>query len=214
MFTHTDVDATGQSYYGETSLYFLSITGNFDCRVDLPQPGPIHDVSWSPNSKEFIVVYGSMPARSTLFDHRAAPMYELGTGARNTIKYSPTGRFFFIAGFGNLAGELDVWDRKSFKKIASISASNSSTCEWCPDGRHILTGILYRRLKVDNGIKIWHYDGTLVHQIDSKEMYQVIWRPDDATLWPERNASSPPPAGIKPPAPGLLMTLDMVFNTL
>ena len=106
VFTHTDVDATGKSYYGETSLYFLSITGNFDCRVELPQAGPIHDVAWSPNAKEFIVVYGSMPARATLFDHRAAPMYELGTGARNTIKYSPTGRFFFIAGFGNLAGEL------------------------------------------------------------------------------------------------------------
>ena len=112
VFTHTDVDATGKSYYGETSLYFLSITGNFDCRVELNQPGPIHDVAWSPNSKEFIVVYGSMPARATLFDHRAAPMYELGTGARNTIKYSPTGRFFIIAGFGNLAGEL-----VSFKTI-------------------------------------------------------------------------------------------------
>jgi translation initiation factor 2A len=34
-FTRTDVDKTGQSYYGETSLYYLSITGNFDCRVEL-----------------------------------------------------------------------------------------------------------------------------------------------------------------------------------
>ena len=35
IFTHTDVDATGQSYYGETNLYYLSINGNFDCRVEL-----------------------------------------------------------------------------------------------------------------------------------------------------------------------------------
>ena len=68
--------------------------------------GPIHDVTWSPNGKEFIVVYGSMPSKSTLFDSRAQPMYELGNAARNTVKYSPTGRFFFIAGFGNLQGDM------------------------------------------------------------------------------------------------------------
>jgi translation initiation factor 2A len=65
-----------------------------------------------------------------------------------------------------------------------------------------LTGILYRRLKVDNGIKIWHYNGVLAHQIDAKEMYQVSWRPDAASLWPERLASSPVPEGIKPASPG------------
>ena len=47
-----------------------------------------------------------MPAKCTLFDSRAQPMYELGTGARNTVKYSPSGRFFLIGGFGNLAGDM------------------------------------------------------------------------------------------------------------
>ena len=35
VFTHTDVDKTGQSYYGETNLYYLAVSGNFDCRIDL-----------------------------------------------------------------------------------------------------------------------------------------------------------------------------------
>jgi translation initiation factor 2A len=201
VFTHTDVDATGQSYYGETSLYYLSITGNFDCKVDLPHPGPIHDVAWSPNSKEFIVVYGSMPSKATLFDHRANAIYELGCAPRNTVRYSPSGRFFLIAGFGNLAGDMDIWERKNFRKIITVPASNSSSCEWSPDGRFIMTSILYRRLKVDNGIKIWHYTGLLVHQIDQKEMYQVQWRPENPSLWPEKRASSPIPTGIKPIQP-------------
>jgi translation initiation factor 2A len=34
-YTHTDVDKTGQSYYGETNLYYLSANGSFDCRIDL-----------------------------------------------------------------------------------------------------------------------------------------------------------------------------------
>lgn len=33
-FTHTDMDATGQSYYGETNVYYLDKFGKFDCRID------------------------------------------------------------------------------------------------------------------------------------------------------------------------------------
>ncbi|KAJ3032470.1 hypothetical protein HDV00_007518 [Rhizophlyctis rosea] len=196
VFTHTDVDKTGQSYYGETALYYLSITGNYDCRVQLDKPGPIHDVSWSPNSKEFVVVYGIMPSKATLFDHRANPVYEFGSAARNTVRFSPQGRLLYIAGFGNLAGDLDVWDRRSFKKLVTIPASNSSLCEWCPDSRHIMTAILYKRLKVDNGVRIWHYTGSLVHQVEAKEMYEAAWRPAKPDLWPELRTLSPPPAPI------------------
>lgn len=39
-------------------MYLLSAAGNFDCRVTLDKEGPIHDFAWSPNSKEFGVVYG------------------------------------------------------------------------------------------------------------------------------------------------------------
>lgn len=174
----------------------MSISGNFDCRVDLQQPGPIHDVTWAPNSKEFIVVYGSMPAKATLFNHRAEPVYELGSAARNHVKYSPSGRFFLIGGFGNVQGDMDIWERKGFKKIATVNASNSSLIEWSPDGRYILTAILYKRLKVDNSIKLWHYSGVLAHKVETKEMYQVGWRPEAANLWPDKSSSSPVPRSI------------------
>ena len=58
VLTSTEVDSTGKSYFGETGLYFLDSAGKVDCRVALDKEGPIHDICWSPNSKEFIVVYG------------------------------------------------------------------------------------------------------------------------------------------------------------
>jgi translation initiation factor 2A len=58
LLTQTEVDNSNMNYYGETGMYLLSAAGNFDCRVTLDKEGPIHDVSWSPNSKEFGVVYG------------------------------------------------------------------------------------------------------------------------------------------------------------
>jgi translation initiation factor 2A len=58
VLTQTDVDSTNKSYYGQSGLYLLSAAGNFDIRIDLDKEGPIHDFTWSPNSKEFGVVYG------------------------------------------------------------------------------------------------------------------------------------------------------------
>ncbi len=72
------------------------MAGTVDCKVELDKKGPIHDVAWSPNSSEFIVVYGTMPAKATLFDHRASPMYELGSAARNQVSFNSTGRFFVV----------------------------------------------------------------------------------------------------------------------
>ncbi|KAF9438063.1 hypothetical protein BGZ76_009935 [Entomortierella beljakovae] len=192
VWTTTDHDKTGKSYYGETNLYYLAVAGNFDCRV--PIDGLIHDVSWAPASKDFVVIHGQMPSpKTTLFDHRANSIHEFGRDARNVIKWNPQGRILVLAGFGNLAGTMDFWDRKTLKKIASVSARDTTACEWSPDGRHILTATLSPRLRVDNGYKIWHYTGTLVHTAEVNELYQVGWRPCAPEIYPIRSALSPAP---------------------
>ncbi|CAG8489492.1 9005_t:CDS:10 [Scutellospora calospora] len=158
VLTQTEVDKTNKSYYGE-------------------KDGPIHDVAWSPNSKEFIVVYGYMPAKATLFDHRANPIHEFGVNP---------------PGFGNLAGTIDIWDHENLKKITTIEAPNSSECFWSPDGRYIMTATLSPRLRVDNGYKIWHYTGVLVREESIQELLQIQWRPSSVELYPMRTLSPPP----------------------
>ncbi|KAF9578184.1 hypothetical protein BGW38_006157, partial [Lunasporangiospora selenospora] len=158
VWTTTDHDKTGKSYYGETNLYYLSVAGNFDCRV--PIDGLIHDVAWAPASKDFV------------------------------------GRILVLAGFGNLSGNMDFWDRKSLKKVATISARDTTACEWSPDGRHILTATLSPRLRVDNGYKIWHYTGALVNTHDMNELYQVTWRPAPPEIYPIRTSLSPAPKPV------------------
>jgi len=58
FLTHSDVDSTGKSYYGETNLYLVSLDGTFDGLVELDKEGPIGDFVWSPTSREFTVCYG------------------------------------------------------------------------------------------------------------------------------------------------------------
>lgn len=178
VLAQTDVDRSGKSYYGETTLYLLSTTGAFDARVTLDKEGPIHDVSWSPNSREFGVVYGYMPAKATIFNDRAAVKHLFQLAPRNTVIFAPNGRFVLIAGFGNLAGQIDVYDAdKDYRKVCTIESGNPSVCEWSADSRYILTATTSPRLRVDNGVKLWHVGGSLMYNEDMVELYHVMWRP-------------------------------------
>jgi translation initiation factor 2A len=178
VLAQTDVDKSNKSYYGETTLYLLSANGSLDARVTLDKEGPIHDVSWSPNGKEFGVIYGYMPAKTTIFNHRAVASHSFPLGPRNTIIFSPTGRFALVAGFGNLAGQIDVYDlEKDYRKVCTIESGNPSVCQWSPDSRYIMTATTSPRLRVDNGVKLWHIGGGIMYHEDMVELYNVSWKP-------------------------------------
>ncbi|KAF7298312.1 hypothetical protein MKEN_01355700 [Mycena kentingensis (nom. inval.)] len=211
LLTQTEVDNSNKSYYGETGLYLLSAAGNFDCRVTLDKEGPIHDFAWSPTSKEFGVVYGFMPAKAMLFDQRVRTIFDFGSSPSNFISFNPHGRLIALAGFGNLAGKMEIYDRRSFSKVCTIDAPNTSYCDWSPDGRFIMSATLSPRLRVDNGIKIFHCTGSLVHVQLAEELYQASWRPipvDKVTAFgpvlptaPAPNASVLANAAVAKPTP-------------
>ena len=47
-----------------------------------------------------------MTAMGTMFDHKCKPLFNYGTGYRNTIKWSNSGRYVALCGFGNLPGDI------------------------------------------------------------------------------------------------------------
>ena len=85
-------------YYGSSSLYYLTSDGSFECAVPLEKEGPVQDVAWVPGNMQFVVLYGFMPAQGTLFDHKCKPLFTYGTGYRNTITWSPSGRYVALCG--------------------------------------------------------------------------------------------------------------------
>ena len=124
-----------------------------------------------------------MPAKTTMFNLRANPTYNFPLGPRNTISFSPNSRFVLVAGFGNLAGQMDIYDlERDHQKLCTIQGSNAIVCDWSPDGKYILTATTSPRLRVDNGVRIWHVGGSLLYNEDLLELYHVAWRPNrDAT---------------------------------
>ncbi|KAL5621668.1 hypothetical protein BROUX41_006568 [Berkeleyomyces rouxiae] len=195
VLAQTEVDKTNKSYYGESTLYLLSSTGGYEGRVALDKEGPIHHFDWSPNSKEFGVVYGFMPAKAKIFNSRAVATHEFPTCPRNEIFFSPNGRFAIVAGLGNLAGQVDVYDlEKDYRKLCTIESGNPSVLEWSPDSRFIMTATLSPRLRVDNGVKLWHVTGPLMYNEDMTELLQIAWKPVAPQDLPTGDPTSPVPA--------------------
>jgi translation initiation factor 2A len=188
--TSTDTDKTGKSYYGETFLYYLQADGALDYNVPLDKEGPIMDVKWSPLGGQFVVIYGFTPCKQTLFDAKSGtPTFEFGVSPRNTVIWSPHGRFLCIAGFGNLAGDMDFWDRNKLKKMGTVQSSCAVSYEWSPDSRLFITATLTPRLRVDNNFRVYSYAGELLYRRDYPELCQIAIRPALPGAYPDRPSS-------------------------
>lgn len=211
VLTQTEVDNSGKSYYGETGgFYLLSAAGNFELRLTLDKEGGIHDFNWSPNSKEFGVIYGFMPAKAGLFDQRGRLLHDFGNNFYNFVSFNSHGRLVALGGFGNLRGTLDIFDRRSLTKVATIDAANASFCQWSPDGRFILTATLSPRLRVDNGIKIWHCTGGLMYAVSIDDLYQASWRPIPVDQVPQFGQTIPAAPAPHPSVLELATTIKPV----
>ncbi|XP_010222387.1 PREDICTED: eukaryotic translation initiation factor 2A [Tinamus guttatus] len=194
VIASTEVDKSGASYYGEQTLHYIATNGE-SAVVQLPKNGPIYDVVWNPNSVEFCAVYGFMPAKATVFNLKCDPVFDFGTGPRNAAYYSPPGHILVLAGFGNLRGQMEVWDVKNYKLISKPVASDSTYFAWCPDGEHIVTATCAPRLRVGNGYKMWHYTGAVLH---SREVPpgEELWQGPRRRTGRRRSGTSrgPPPS--------------------
>ncbi|CAG9840542.1 unnamed protein product [Diabrotica balteata] len=138
LLTSTEVDKTGGSYYGKQGLYFVGLNGETSI-ITLSKEGPIYSVEWSPKNNEFCVVYGFMPAKATIFNIKCEPVFELGSGPKNAIHYNPQGNILLLGGFGNLRGQIELWDTANWKKISSCEAPDTTLLHWAADGEHFLT---------------------------------------------------------------------------
>ena len=131
-----------------------------------------YDVQWSPVDDIFAVAAGTMPAHCTLYNARADREFEFGAAHRNTISWSPHGRFLCLAGFGNLAGDMDFYDMNRRKVFGSANAHCAVQCSWSPDSRYFMTATLAPRMNVDNGFKVFKY--VYLHQYSCLMFLRLI----------------------------------------
>jgi len=197
--TLLESDSTNKSYYGEQNLQFLSTRGD-GMRVGLSREGPIHCAKWSPDSKYFCVVYGYMPSKAGLFNHKCEQIYEFSQTPRNECYFNAQGNLLALCGFGNLRACVEVYDLETKKQVSEFEPCDTTYFEWCSDGERFVTATTTPRLRVNNMYKVWDYvDGLLCERKCEKSLYQVTLQPlaTDMSSKPQRHASL---AAFKKPA--------------
>jgi translation initiation factor 2A len=203
LLSQSEVDKTGGSYYGNQQLHYVNCGGD-TALVQLAKNGPIYSIKWNPTKSEFCVVYGFMPARATVYNHKCDKVFDYGTGSRNMALYNPQGNLLLLGGFGNLRGNMEVWSVKDNKEVAKFEASDSTDVRWSPSGKLMMTSTCAPRLRVGNGTRIWHYSSALLHEdmIEDgtrEELWEVTWRNEKKC--PQFDISYSKVQGIQPKQP-------------
>eukprot|EP00435_Cladocopium_sp_Y103_P073360 s105_g43.t1 len=213
----SDVDETGNSYFGSTYLYWLKPEDRKKLEVCGVDKGLVQDLAWSPCSNEFMVIVGMLPAEVNLYNGTTGKLEKsLGKSKRNTLKWNPFGRFAAVAGFGTLPGDLDFYDRSKDETVASLRAALTVDCSWFADGRHFMAATVAPRMNEGNQITVYKYTGDPVLKMEFKPdfiegrhedtgagartktqalLFAARWRPDGEKH--QERAASPPRAGEK-----------------
>lgn len=231
VLTHTSVDTSGDSYYGSTNLFLLFSESPQDIRngaaLSVPLPGgnasagvrPVLDVAWMPNGSKppaFCVISGKMPALASLHNGTTGePTFLFGNAHRNTIVWSDHGRFLALGGFGNLAGGMDFYDKNKLKAIPQYdpvtgadlgTRGNTASCAvgygWSPSSRYFMVSTTSPRMNVDNGVRLFKYNGmeicdkSIISWDNSNFLPDLLlaaeFVPASSDEYPDRPQSPPP----------------------
>lgn len=56
-----------------------------------------------------------------------------------------------LAGFGNLPGNVEIWDINKKEKLTNIKCPDTTYFEWNPNGMYFITATTAPRLRIGNG---------------------------------------------------------------
>ena len=101
-------------------------------------------------------------------------LFLFGEAHRNIVSWAPHGRFVALCGFGNLAGDFDMWDVNKKKKMGANTTSAAVGYGWSPDSRQFMVSTTAPRMNVDNGIRLFKYNGAgPIGKLDLDVLYEV-----------------------------------------
>ncbi|CAD8073312.1 unnamed protein product [Paramecium sonneborni] len=168
IWSQTLDDHTNQSYFGTHHLN-IWIEDKLQ-NIELFE-GPIHDVQWVQNG--FIVISGYMPAGAILFNKQGEKQYLILQAHINQIY--PKNNLVALCGFGNLTGDIYIYDLNNIKKVGQTKQDKVVQFEWSPNGQYFLLATTFPRLRVDNQYLICSKFGELLRKEKFEELHEIKW---------------------------------------
>jgi WD40 repeat protein len=150
---HKYVDTSGQSYYGKNTLDLLDLETHKKKKITTYN-GPIYNLEWNPKGDSFVVCGGLLPSHTVVYDLKGEPLIVVAKDHKNSVFWSPNGEFIAVAGFGNLNGEIQIWNLPKKSLLGKCQHGDAGDLEWAPDGRHFLTKVEFGFLREGNTYRV------------------------------------------------------------
>jgi len=164
----------------------------FEPVPDVPLPTATAGSANSP--PRFAVVHAGRDGKSTdvsFFSLDAAKggekverVLQLEARPANQIHWSPAGGVVLLAGLDNLNGQLEFYDVDERVSLATAEHFMCNEVAWDPSGRVVVTvhsqpmfGEVAVRYTLENGYKVWSFQGAKLREQPLNDFYQFLWRP-------------------------------------
>ena len=164
LFTNY-LDDSGKSYYGTNRLQLINTHSGKSTDV-LTVRGPIHSISWNPNSTEFVAFSGHMPAHSIIYSNFGDSRIQMGVLYANFAKWSPDSKFIAVGGFGSLDTGLSIYDSADLKIVSQVKTEQATSFKWLSDSKRFMMAILFHKLKVANCVRLYSVEGNLLLKLN------------------------------------------------
>ena len=106
----------------------------------------------------------------------------LESRACNVLYWSPAGGMLLLATLGESSGALEFYDADH--DVSKVEEHYKMThIEWDPSGRTLCTAVCqpiegaFFKFQMDNGFKLWTFQGACYHEASYENFYQLAWRP-------------------------------------
>ena len=191
---------TKKTHYTNFEIFRMKEAHQAVAIEHLEQKQQVVDFTFEPNSYRFAYIYGDSAARGNVDfytmgsgrngDRKMQKLYTLENKQANHLYFSPMGNYLVLAGLGNINGQLEFWDVDSQMSMMTQEHFMCNQISWDPSGRVVCTAVtrpMYgsessMRYSLENGYKLWTFQGAPMYEIQKPEFYQMLWRPRPALL--------------------------------
>eukprot|EP00945_MAST-04E_sp_MAST-4E-sp1_P000419 g419.t1 len=158
------------------------------------QTEEVSQFRWEPNGNRFAYIYGDSSTKGnvdvyTMGDAsnkgKMEMLYTIENRQANRLFWSPMGNFLVIAGLDNINGQLEFWDTDNEQSMSTQEHFMCNQICWDPSGRVCCTavcqpmmfGSMSMRYQLENGFKLWTFQGAPMYETQRQNFYSFEWRP-------------------------------------
>ncbi len=185
-----------KTYYTNFEIFRMKDVHKEVAVEHFKQDEDVVQFQWEPVGTRFAYIYGNSAQRGNIDMYtmgevgkkgqspKMEKIYTMENRQANRLFWSPMGNFLVIAGLDNINGQLEFWDADNESTMCTQEHFMCNLIAWDPSGRVCCTavcqpmfGTMSMRYQLENGFKLWTFQGAPMYDTQRQNFYSFEWRP-------------------------------------